>query len=635
MNNYGFVRIASAVPEVRVADVKFNCEEIIKAIKEADSNQAYAVLFPELCITGYSCQDLFLTDTLIKACENGLNEILEKTKKTDIIAVLGLPVFDGIHLYNCGAVIQKGKILGVVPKTFLPNYGEFYEKRWFMPASERVNDVITLCGEETPFTTDIIFKTPDFNFAIEICEDMWTACSPAAKHAVNGADVIFNPSAFTSVVGKDKHAKDIVKAASFKQHCVYVLVSSGYGESTTDALFSGQCVTCENGGVVMENTPCGFETEIFYADVDIERIRSDRRKTTSFTDTEFTPYQYAACAERTVKINSLTRKISYMPFVPSNDTTRSQRMEQVFMIQARSLAKRLKHIGCKNPVIGISGGLDSTLALLVTAKAMDLLKLDRKNIIAVTMPGFGTTGRTYNNSVKLIEQIGATFKEISIKEACVQHFKDIGQDENHHDIAYENSQARERTQILMDISNQVGGIVIGTGDLSEMALGWATYGGDHISMYCVNCGVPKTLVRHLTGWLSENFDYNLTDLLCDILDTPVSPELLPADDNDDIAQKTEDIIGDYVIHDFILYYFLRFGFSPEKILYLATVAFNGMYSEEQLKKCAETFFKRFFNNHFKRSCVPDGPKVGSVTLSPRADFKMPSDASFDLWEMTK
>ncbi len=631
MNNYGFVRIASAVPEVRVADVNFNCNEIIKAIKAADEKNAYAVVFPELCITGYSCQDLFLTSTLLNAAEAGLKNILSGTADSGIVAILGMPVSDGVHLYNCAVVVQNGKVLGVVPKLFLPNYSEFYEKRWFTAANDRLNDTITVAGFEVPFTTDVIFKTPDFNFAIELCEDMWAAQSPAARHTVNGADVIFNCSAINDVIGKDRYRELLVKTASFKGHCVYALSSSGYGESTTDTLYCGHCIIAENGSLITNKAPEGFETEVYYADVDIERIRSDRRKMTSFVDADYTPYEYVKCDERMCEIKGLERNISKLPFVPTNPASKAQRMEQIFMIQARSLAKRLKHIGCKNPVIGISGGLDSTLALLVVAKAMDILKLERKNIIAITMPGFGTTGRTYNNSVKLIENIGATFKEISIKAACVQHFKDIGHDENKLDVTYENSQARERTQILMDVANQVNGLVVGTGDLSEMALGWATYGGDHISMYCVNGGVPKTLVRYILEWISTTYTGEIKDVLSDILDTPISPELLPADDKGNIAQKTEDIIGNYNIHDFILYYFLRFGFTPEKILYLATIAFVGEFSEEQLKKCIEVFFKRFFNNQFKRSCVPDGPKVGSVTLSPRTDFKMSSDSCFDLW----
>lgn len=632
MNKYGFIRVAAAVPEVRVADVEFNTDEIIRLFNAACENNAYAVVFPELCITGYSCQDLFLTDTLIQGAYNGLKRIADASAGKSAVAVVGMPVSDGIHLYNCAVVVQNGKILGAVPKTYLPNYSEFYEQRWFYGAENIKNDSVNILGHDVPFGTDIIFKTPDFTFAAEVCEDMWAPCSPAQRHAVNGAEVIFNCSASNDVIGKDAYRVSLVKTASFKYHCTYVFTSAGFGESTTDTLFCGHSVIAENGSVIANKTADGFEGEIFYADTDIGRIRSDRRKITSFYGDDFSQYTFVECDENMSCPQKLERKISKLPFVPAKGTKRDERMEKIFMIQARSLAKRLKHIGCTHPVVGISGGLDSTLALLVTAKAMDILGLKRDGIVAVTMPGFGTTGRTYNNAVELIHRLGASFKEISIKDACLQHFKDIGHDTKTLDVTYENSQARERTQILMDVANKCGGIVIGTGDLSEMALGWSTYAGDHISMYCVNCGVPKSLVRHLVAWINTSIDDEKTNtVLDDILDTPISPELLPADENGKIAQKTEEILGDYNIHDFILYYFLRFGFTPEKILFLAKNAFEGEFSEQQLKKCIEVFFKRFFNNQFKRSCIPDGPKIGSVTLSPRADFRMSSDSCFNLW----
>ena len=628
MNKYGFIRLATAVPEIRVADVKFNCEEIVKIMNETQKECAYVTLFPELCVTGYSCQDLFLTDTLIKGAEEGLSYILEKTKKLETIGVLGMPVLCGDRLYNCAVVIQKGKISGIVPKIFLPNYNDYYEKRWFTEGTD-VDETVTLCGQEVPLSGKLVFKTKDFSFGIEICEDMWVPKSPATDLALAGAEVILNLTAGNDVVGKDKHREMLVKSSSFKNHCVYAVTSCGLGESTTDTVYCGNCIVAENGAVVLNETSYDFESKVFYCDVDIDRVKCDRRKINSFnSNCSFTPC-FIKCEDFGKTIGELSRKISKTPFVPSKD--KDKRMEQIFNIQANALAKRLKHINCKHPVIGVSGGLDSTLALLVIAKTMDILKLPRENIIAITMPGFGTTGRTYNNAVKLIKELGATFKEISIKESCLKHFEDIGHNPDVLDVTYENAQARERTQILMDVANQVGGIVVGTGDLSEMALGWSTFAGDHISMYCVNGGVPKTLVRHLVLWITENCQGTEREVLRDIVDTPISPELLPADNSGNIAQKTEDIIGNYAIHDFILYYFLRFGFTPQKILYLLTVAFGEQYNEEQLKECMRTFFKRFFNNQFKRNCVPDGPKIGSVSLSPRTDFKMSSDSHSNLW----
>ncbi|MBQ3114705.1 MAG: NAD(+) synthase [Clostridia bacterium] len=629
MNKYGFIRLATAVPEVKVADTKFNCGEIAKIMKETQKDCAYIALFPELCVTGYTCQDLFLTETLIKGAEKGLSDILQKTKNIQTIGVLGMPVLSNDRLYNCAVVIQKGKILGVVPKMFLPNYNDYYEKRWFTEGTG-IDETVSLCGQEVPISEKLIFKTSDFSFGIEICEDMWVPKSPAVNIALAGAELILNLTAGNDVVGKDKHREMLVKTSSFKNHCVYAVSSCGLGESTTDTVYCGNCIVAENGTVISNETSYDFESKVFYCDVDIDRVRCDRRKINSFNSScSFNPH-FIKCEDFANIFTETSRKINKMPFVPSSNE-KDKRMEQIFNIQANALAKRLKHIGSKHPVIGVSGGLDSTLALLVIAKAMDIIKLPRENIIAITMPGFGTTGRTYNNSVKLIKELGVTFKEINIKEACLKHFEDIGHNPDVFDLTYENAQARERTQILMDVANKVGGIVVGTGDLSEMALGWSTFSGDHISMYCVNCGVPKTLVRHLVLWITEDCQGAESEILKDIVDTPISPELLPADNSGNIAQKTEDIIGDYAVHDFVLYYFLRFGFTPEKILYLLTIAFGEQYKEEQLKDCMRTFFKRFFNNQFKRNCVPDGPKIGSVSLSPRADFKMSSDCYSDLW----
>lgn len=630
MNKHGFIRLATSVPEMRVADVKFNCEEIAKILKSAEENCAYVTVFPELCITGYTCQDLFLTETLIRSAEEGLNSILKDTKHTDTIGVIGMPVLCNNKLYNCAVVVQRGKILGVVPKIFLPNYNDHHEERWFTSGID-LEETITLCGQQVRFSAETIFKTSDFNFAIEICEDMWAPKSPATNLALSGADVIVNLSASIDAVGKEKHRELLVKSSSFKNHCVYAVSSCGIGESTTDTVYCGNCIIAENGVVLLNKTTCDFASEVFYCDVDIERVRRDRRRINTFCNYSFYNPTYIECRDFDREIGEINRKICKTPFIPAVSGEKEKRMEHIFSIQANALAKRLKHIGCKHPVIGVSGGLDSTLALLVIVRAMEILKLPKDNIIAITMPGFGTTGRTYNNAVLLIKEFGATLREISIKDACIQHFKDIGHDQNSLDVTYENAQARERTQILMDVANQVGGLVVGTGDLSEMALGWSTFAGDHISMYCVNCGVPKTLVRHLVSWVRTNYQGKINGILQDILETPISPELLPADDDGNIAQKTEDIIGNYEIHDFILYYFLRFGFTPEKILCLATIAFKEKYSKEQLKECMKTFFKRFFNNQFKRNCVPDGPKIGSVSLSPRSDFKMPSDSCSNLW----
>jgi len=634
MNKYGFIKIAAAVPECVVGDVNKNCSEIIKLIKESNDNKAQAVLFPELCITSYTCGDLFYSSTLLNGAVNGLLSIADSTRDLDIISIVGLPLFVGVNLFNCAAVIQGGKFLGIVPKTYIPNTSEFYEKRWFYSAIDAKADEIIINGEAIPFGTNIIFDNGDMKFAIEICEDLWVSTPPSSLHTLNGANVIFNLSASNSVIGKKSYRTMLVKQRSFSSHCAYIFTSAGMGESTTDTLYSGHCLIAENGTILIDDNAKTFENSLFYTEIDIERINADRKKISTFHThiSSDLKYKYISVKPNNIILDKLSRRVAPFPFVPGTSKNKHERFEEICLILANSLAKRLIHTKIKNPVIGISGGLDSTLALLIVVKAIDILKIPRKNIIAVTMPGFGTTNRTLENAKQLMKLLGTEIMEISIRDACIQHFKDINHDIENTNVTYENSQARERTQILMDIANQKNGLVIGTGDLSELALGWATYSGDHISMYGINSGVPKTLVRHLVSYIAETInDEEIVKIIYDVLDTPVSPELLPADEDGKISQKTEEILGDYILHDFFLYYFLRFGFDKEKILFLAKTAFENEYEENVIKNCLNTFFCRFFNHQFKRSCMPDGPKIGSITLSPRADFKMPSDASVNLW----
>lgn len=633
MINHGFVKVASAIPVCSVGDVDFNCKEIVRLIKSAYARGAQAIVFPELCITGYSCADLLLSSTLIEGSLKGISHILNETKDLDIISIVGLPIFDGAHLLNCAAVLHMGKVLGIVPKTYIPNYSEFYEGRWFVSGERSNVEELSICGQKVPFGANIIFDCGNFKFAVEICEDMWVATPPSIFHSLNGAQIIFNLSATNAVTGKSGYRNTIIKQRSYSSHCAYVFVSAGISESTTDTLYSANTIVGENGSILLNETNLSFESKIYCCEIDIDRINSDRRKRNTFDSfvKPQKPYRHIVMDTKPQKLEKLERKIPAHPFVPKRSANYDMRMQEVYNILSFSLAKRLKHTNTKNPVIGISGGLDSTLALLITVQAMDILSLPRDGVVAVTMPGFGTTPRTLENARKLMEHLGVSSREISIVDACRQHFKDIGHDENKTDVTYENAQARERTQILMDIANQVGGLVIGTGDLSEIALGWSTYGGDHLSMYGVNSGVPKTLVRHLTAWIGESkLQGEVQKVVDDILATPVSPELLPATDGK-TTQKTEDIIGDYALHDFFLYYFVRFGFSPEKILFLAENAFEGTYSKESIKKVLAVFLRRFFANQFKRNCMPDGPKVGSVSLSPRADWRMPSDAVADQW----
>ncbi len=632
---YGYIRVAASVPELKVANVSFNIQEIIKEIKLLAKEGVQIVTFPELCITGYTCADLFSQDILLKEALNGLKEILDKTKNIDIVAIVGVPLVCDNQLFNCGVVINKGKILGIVPKTYIPNYGEFYEKRWFSTSNTLCSKTIKLFKEEVPIGIDLIFRDVNDSkiaFGIEICEDLWSPKAPSVESSLNGATMIFNLSASNEVIGKYNYRKNLINMQAAKNVCAYIYASSGVNESTTDLVFSGYAGISENGTMLVQNDRFDFKTNHIIADVDIQRLMNNRIKDISFMGVSSSLEYRIININIQDKNNNLYRKYDIYPFVPSDETQRFNRCEEIITIQACGLAKRIKHTGMKKCVIGISGGLDSTLAFLVILEAYKRLGISNDNLIGVTMPGFGTTGRTYNNALKLMKNYGVTIKEISIKEASLQHFKDIGLDLNDRSVTYENTQARERTQILMDIANKEGGLVVGTGDLSELALGWCTYNGDHMSMYAVNSSIPKTLVRYLVNYfaLKEEDKQNKKTIL-DILDTPISPELLPPDKNGNIKQQTESVVGPYVLHDFFLYHFMRYGASPDKIRFIANEAFKGMYDEETIDKWLKFFIKRFFNQQFKRSCLPDGPKVGTISISPRGDLRMPSDADSSIW----
>ena len=622
----GFLRVASATPHIKVADCTGNAQKIIAMSKEASANGASLVVFPELCITGYTCGDLFLQRALLNSAEENLKVIINETRELDCVILVGLPVRANSGLYNCAAVIYHGDLLGLVPKKYIPNYSEFYELRHFTPAKDGLIDVGMFSGENTQFTEiekNVIFQCvemPEFKLGVEICEDLWTAEPPSGKLALNGATIIANLSASDEVIGKADYRRMLVKSQSARLLSAYVYTSAGLGESTQDLVFSGHNLICENGSILAESKR--FDTGIIYADIDLQKMENERAKANTFVG----EYNFErVCFHLPVKDLTLHRHFSKTPFVPTNKTNLDERCEEILTIQATGLATRIQHTNAKSIVIGLSGGLDSTLALIVAVHAMDMLKRDRKDIIAVTMPCFGTTKRTKSNAEILAESYGVSFKDINISKAVTQHFEDIGQSLDVLDVTFENGQARERTQVLMDIANKTGGFVVGTGDLSELALGWATYNGDHMSMYAVNASIPKTLVRHLTAFEAEHSEGNLKKALLDILDTPVSPELLPPKDGE-ISQKTEDLVGPYELHDFFLYYLVRQGFTPKKIFRLAKIAFEGAYDDETIKKWLKTFLRRFFSQQFKRSCLPDGPKVGTVTLSPRGDWRMPSDA---------
>lgn len=629
----GYVRVEVVTPDIKVADCIFNTEQICSRIDKAYDAQVSVIVFPEMCITGYTCNDLFLQDTLLSDAQKSLATITEYTKDKNMLTVVGLPFEYCNKLYNVAAVIKDGVILGLVPKKYIPNYNEFYERRQF---TEGFDKAVKVCvaGQQTYMGSRILFRCSDFEklvVGVEICEDLWTPLPPSVSHAMNGATLIVNPSASNETVGKEDYRRSLVTGQSARLVCAYAYASSGDGESTQDIVFGGHDIIAENGTLLAETSL--FANNSVINDIDFDRINSERRRMSTFTSaTDNDEYTVVDFSLAGTEYTSLVRFIDPHPFVPENEATRNKRCEAILSIQAMGLKKRLAHIGCKNVVIGISGGLDSTLALLVAVRAYGLLGLDMSGIHAVTMPGFGTTDRTYDNAVKMIKSLGCTFHEISIRESVTRHFEDIGHDINVHDVTYENGQARERTQILMDIANKVNGIVIGTGDMSELALGWATYNGDHMSMYGVNASVPKTLVRHLVRYYAEVLaDSTLAKVLYDVLDTPVSPELLPPDENGQIEQKTEDLVGPYELHDFFMYYILRFGIHPAKLYRIACAAFRPDYSEDTILKWLKTFYRRFFAQHFKRSCLPDGPKVGTVAVSPRGDLRMPSDACARIW----
>ena len=629
---YGFLKVAAAIPAVKVADVDYNIVQIESLIAQAEGQGVEVMVFPELCLTGYSCQDLFREQLLIDKAEEGLLVLLDFTRKLDVVCIVGLPVQIGSLLYNCAAVIQGGTLLGVVPKTYLPNYGEFYEKRWFASADDLSPQDVYLAGSPVHITSEpVIFSTCDgARFGIEICEDVWAPTPPSNRLTLAGAGIIFNLSASDELTGKHQYLRQLLCQQSARTMCGYVYASCGFGESTQDVVYGGNAMIMENGHLLCEGERFSFQPQIKIMQIDVERLRLERRTNSTFITAQSrvkcNPVNIT-CKPVMSRDFELVRPVDPHPFIPAEGKMQ-ETCEEILNIQVAGLAKRLYHINGSKAVIGISGGLDSTLALLVTVKAFDKLGLDRRGIIGITMPGFGTTDRTHDNAVKLMKLLGVTAREISIAKAVTQHFQDIGHDAKIHDVTYENSQARERTQILMDVANRENAIVVGTGDLSELALGWATYNGDHMSMYGVNAGVPKTLVRHLVTFLAGEM---ATEVLLDIVDTPISPELIPADEHGNIRQKTEDLVGPYELHDFFLYYFLRFGFRPSKILVLARQAFKGTYDDEVIKRWLQTFCRRFFSQQFKRSCMPDGPKVGSVSLSPRGDWRMPSDASSALW----
>lgn len=633
--NYGYVKVAAAVPRVKVADCRFNAEQIEKEIIIADGKGVQIIAFPELCITGYTCGDLFAQQLLLEEAEIGLIRILNDTRQMDIISILGMPVACNGVLLNVAVVIQKGKVLGVIPKTYLPDYKEFYEKRWFTSACEVHESSIRLCGQVVPMGRNLLFETADVTFGVEICEDLWAPIPPSSVLALQGAELLFNLSADTEAIGKHAYLRSLIGQQSARCISGYVFSSCGFGESTTDVVFAGNGLIYENGNLLAASKRFSFEEQMVAGEIDVDYLRAERRVNTTFAACRANCASEPAVRISTEYVNgkdlNLTRTYNPHPFVPQGAAL-DERCEEIFSIQTSGLAQRLVHTKAQSAVVGISGGLDSTLALLVCVKTFDKLGWSRCGIIGVTMPGFGTTDRTYTNAVNLMKALGVTIREVSIKEACIRHFKDINHDIDVHDVVYENAQARERTQILMDIANQTRGLVIGTGDLSELALGWATYNGDHMSMYGVNTGIPKTLVKHLVKWVAENgMDDASRGTLLDIADTPISPELIPADENGNISQVTEDLVGPYELHDFFLYYFIRCGFPPSKIFFLAARTFKGVYDEETIRKWLQTFYRRFFSQQFKRSCLPDGPKVGSISLSPRGDWRMPSDAGSEMW----
>lgn len=629
--DYGFIKVAAATPKIKVADVDYNTELICNQIDEAAKNGAKVLVFPELCLTGYTCSDLFWQSLMLEKVKEKTIEIARYSKDYDMLIMIGIPYEHNGKLYNVGVVLHKGKILGMVTKKHLPNYSEFYEARHFTKGFEKVVTV-DFAGQKVPMGMNILFKCenrPDMVIGVEICEDLWVPNPPSIRHTMAGATIIANLSASDEVTGKSIYRRDFVAGQSARLICGYIYADAGEGESSTDLVYSAHNMIAENGRMLAEAKR--FINQTVYGDIDLDRIKNERRKMTTYDSKDEEDYTVVTF-EMNMDNNELSTKINNMPFVPGDIAKRNERCEEILTIQAMGLKKRLEHTNAKSAVIGISGGLDSTLALLVTVRAFDMLGRDRKGIVAVTMPGFGTTDRTYDNALKMIEKLGTTFIEINISDAANEHFKAIGHDSSIHDVTYENVQARQRTLYLMNLANQYNGFVVGTGDLSELALGWATYNGDHMSMYGVNASIPKTLVRHLVRYYADTCDdIELNKVLMDVLDTPVSPELLPPQDNGEIAQKTEDLVGPYELHDFFMYYMLRLGYTPKKIYYLARNAFEGIYDDETILKWLKTFYRRFFAQQFKRSCLPDGPKVGTVAVSPRGDLRMPSDACATIW----
>lgn len=629
MNEYGYVRCAAASLKMEVANPRWNEQEMEHVIAEAVSNGVAILVLPECAMTGYTCADLFFQKTLLEETEHQIAKLKKFLEGKEIIVAVGAPIQIENKLYNMGIVLQNGHILGMVPKTYLPNYNEFYEQRWFASSTDLKGSEVEFLGEKVPVGKDLLFGNQNTYFALEICEDLWSVTPPSDTYALNGATILLNLSASNETIGKKEYRENLIKMHSAKQISAYVYASSGPLESTTDILFSGATLIYENGSKLAEGKRFQFDNTLTIGDVDVEKLLHDRMKNTSFHTNQLEPVRKIHCSIPATN-QPIRRTYAKYPFVPSNPNKRNERANEILTIQSCALARRLKHTGSKKCILGVSGGLDSTLAYLVILRAFDILKIAPQNLIAVTMPGFGTTDRTYQNAKELIRKTGATLREVSIKDACILHYKDIGHDAGNHDVTYENAQARERTQILMDIANQESGLVIGTGDLSELALGWCTYNGDHMSMYAVNTSIPKTLVRYLVEYEMQNNE-TLHDVLKSILDTPISPELLPPSKDGKILQKTESKIGPYMLHDFFLYHFLRNGFSTKKIFYLAKETFKDDYEEEELRKWLTVFMKRFFSQQFKRSCLPDGVKVGSVSLSPRGDLRMPSDATSTIW----
>ncbi len=629
---FGFTKVAAAVPVVRLADPRANADAIIRLIGQARQRGAEVIVFPELSITGYTCGDLFSMRTLLCEALGALDRIVERTKECDAVCVVGMPLAVGDSLYNVAVVFSRGVVYGVVPKTYLPSYGEFYETRWFESASRAQVKSVTLCGQQVPFGTDTVFEYGHATIGVEICEDLWAPIPPSSFSALGGANLIVNLSASNELAGKHAYRLSLIDQQSARTVSAYLYCSAGFGESTTDLVFAGDAIVSENGARIAQSHCFSLEDGITYAEVDLEKLMNIRRRKNTFGDNGRCPAFRRVIIPAPQSDALPDRRFEPHPFIPADGADRDTRCKEIFDIQVAALCSRLRHTGAASAVVGISGGLDSTLALLVTVQAFDKLGLDRRGITGVTMPGFGTTSRTYDNAVGMIRSLGVTLREISIRKACEQHFADIGLPDGDRSVTYENAQARERTQILMDVANMTGGLVVGTGDLSELALGWATYNGDQMSMYGVNAGVPKTLVQHLVRFAAARAEYaKAKDYLLDIVATPISPELLPADEAGDIAQRTESLVGPYELHDFFLYNFIRFGFSPAKLCFMAERAFEGVYDKNTIKHWLTTFLRRFFAQQFKRSAMPDGPKVGSVSLSPRGDWRMPSDACAEAW----